>query len=111
LQLGNYAALNGVFYCKPHFKQLFAVKGNYTDGFKQAEENHQRNQSQIGGDDNAEDGDATLSKSASKSLSYKVKSHGSVKDLFSTAEQPNLSTMVKAKMEQDNSDKVTVAII
>jgi hypothetical protein len=35
--LGNYAALNGVFYCKPHFKQLFAVKGNYTDGFQAAE--------------------------------------------------------------------------
>ncbi|KAI8910204.1 hypothetical protein EDD86DRAFT_135378 [Gorgonomyces haynaldii] len=37
LSLGNYAALNGVMYCKPHFKQLFAVKGNYTDGFQQAE--------------------------------------------------------------------------
>jgi chromosome segregation ATPase len=24
-------------YCKPHFKQLFAVKGNYTDGFQNAE--------------------------------------------------------------------------
>lgn len=33
LSLGNYAALNGTFYCKPHFKQLFALKGNYTDGF------------------------------------------------------------------------------
>ena len=26
VSLGNYAALNGVFYCKPHFKQLFAAK-------------------------------------------------------------------------------------
>ena len=26
LSLGNYAALSGVFYCKPHFKQLFAAK-------------------------------------------------------------------------------------
>jgi hypothetical protein len=34
LQLGNYAALSGAFYCKPHFKQLFALKGNYSDGFK-----------------------------------------------------------------------------
>ncbi|KAJ3214874.1 LIM domain and actin-binding protein 1 [Clydaea vesicula] len=34
LSLGNYAALNGVMYCKPHFKQLFALKGNYSDGFK-----------------------------------------------------------------------------
>ena len=38
LQLGNYAALNNVFYCKPHFKQLFAVKGNYTDGFADSQE-------------------------------------------------------------------------
>ncbi|KAL5037396.1 hypothetical protein BDV3_006892 [Batrachochytrium dendrobatidis] len=37
LSLGNYAALNGVFYCKPHFKQLFALKGNYSDGFKASE--------------------------------------------------------------------------
>jgi len=33
LSLGNYASMNGVFYCKPHFKQLFATKGNYSDGF------------------------------------------------------------------------------
>ena len=33
LSLGNYAALAGVYYCKPHFKQLFALKGNYDEGF------------------------------------------------------------------------------
>lgn len=33
LSLGKYAALDGVFYCKPHFKQLFALKGNYNEGF------------------------------------------------------------------------------
>eukprot|EP01111_Echinosteliopsis_oligospora_P010476 TRINITY_DN3266_c0_g1_i1.p1 TRINITY_DN3266_c0_g1~~TRINITY_DN3266_c0_g1_i1.p1 ORF type:complete len:396 (+),score=112.65 TRINITY_DN3266_c0_g1_i1:149-1336(+) len=33
LSLGNYASMNGVFYCKPHFKQLFATKGNYSEGF------------------------------------------------------------------------------
>jgi hypothetical protein len=32
LTLGNYSALNGKFYCKPHFKQLFATKGNYEEG-------------------------------------------------------------------------------
>jgi len=37
LSLGNYAGVNGLFYCKPHFKQLFALKGNYSDGFKTAE--------------------------------------------------------------------------
>jgi len=33
LKLGNYAALGGKFYCKPHFKQLFQLKGNYSGGF------------------------------------------------------------------------------
>lgn len=33
LTLGNYAAMNGVTYCKPHLKQLFATKGNYDEGF------------------------------------------------------------------------------
>lgn len=30
---GGYAALNGKIYCKPHFKQLFMEKGNYSSGF------------------------------------------------------------------------------
>jgi len=33
LKLGNYASLEGKYYCKPHFKQLFATKGNYNEGF------------------------------------------------------------------------------
>merc|ERR1712137_622931 len=33
LGLGNFAALNGKYYCKPHSKQLFQAKGNYSDGF------------------------------------------------------------------------------
>eukprot|EP00899_Mesostigma_viride_P017886 jgi/Mesvir1/26099/Mv06818-RA.1 len=33
LKLGNFAALEGKIYCKPHFKQLFALKGNYSDSF------------------------------------------------------------------------------
>jgi len=33
LKLGSYAAMGGVFFCKPHFKQLFASKGNYAEGF------------------------------------------------------------------------------
>jgi hypothetical protein len=33
LSLGNYSALDGKFYCKPHFKQLFATKGNYDEAF------------------------------------------------------------------------------
>ncbi len=33
LSLGKYAAVDGVVYCKPHFKQLFSLKGNYNEGF------------------------------------------------------------------------------
>ncbi|KAJ3252248.1 LIM domain and actin-binding protein 1 [Chytriomyces hyalinus] len=33
LKLGNVACLEGEFYCKPHFRQLFALKGNYSEGF------------------------------------------------------------------------------
>src|SRR5690606_36667940 len=28
-----YASLEGKYYCKPHFKQLFKTKGNYASGF------------------------------------------------------------------------------
>jgi hypothetical protein len=33
LSLGTYASLEGKLYCKPHFKQLFKLKGNYNEGF------------------------------------------------------------------------------
>ncbi|KAJ3091772.1 LIM domain and actin-binding protein 1 [Quaeritorhiza haematococci] len=33
LKLGNLASLEGKYYCKPHFKQLFKLKGNYSEGF------------------------------------------------------------------------------
>lgn len=33
MSLGNFAAMNGTYYCKPHFKQLFKLKGNYDEGF------------------------------------------------------------------------------
>jgi hypothetical protein len=32
-RLGNFTANNGQIYCKPHFLQLFAIKGNYSSGF------------------------------------------------------------------------------
>ena len=31
--VGTYSALQGVIYCKVHFKQLFKMKGNYDEGF------------------------------------------------------------------------------
>ncbi|CAF2397323.1 unnamed protein product [Rotaria sp. Silwood2] len=33
LKLGNFTANDGQIYCKPHFLQLFAIKGNYSAGF------------------------------------------------------------------------------
>ncbi|EDQ90474.1 uncharacterized protein MONBRDRAFT_24292 [Monosiga brevicollis MX1] len=32
LSAGTYAAMSGVLYCKPHFKQMFKAKGNYNFG-------------------------------------------------------------------------------
>lgn len=40
LSLGSYAAVNGVVYCKPHFKQLFSLKGNYDEGFGTMQRKH-----------------------------------------------------------------------
>jgi len=33
LKLGNFAAVAGIYYCKPHMTQLFKEKGNYDEGF------------------------------------------------------------------------------
>jgi hypothetical protein len=33
LSAGSYASLEGQIFCKPHFKQLFRLKGNYDEGF------------------------------------------------------------------------------
>jgi len=41
LKIGNFAALNNEFYCKPHFKQLFASKGNYSEGFGMMKPQHE----------------------------------------------------------------------
>jgi len=41
LKLGSYAALDGNYYCKPHFKQLFAAKGNYNEGFGKEKLTHE----------------------------------------------------------------------
>jgi len=41
IKLGNYASMGGVFYCKPHFKQLFASKGNYSEGFGKLKPQHE----------------------------------------------------------------------
>eukprot|EP01119_Soliformovum_irregulare_P003683 TRINITY_DN145_c0_g1_i15.p1 TRINITY_DN145_c0_g1~~TRINITY_DN145_c0_g1_i15.p1 ORF type:complete len:359 (-),score=154.64 TRINITY_DN145_c0_g1_i15:17-1093(-) len=41
IKLGNFAALSGKFYCKPHFKMLFQEKGNYSEGFGELKPQHQ----------------------------------------------------------------------
>jgi len=37
---GGYASLDGFVYCKPHFKQLFQLKGNYNEGFGTTQRKH-----------------------------------------------------------------------
>jgi len=36
LELGTYASVDGQYYCKPHYQELFKLKGNYTEGFGQS---------------------------------------------------------------------------
>jgi len=60
LSLGNYAALEGKTYCKPHFKQLFLSSGNYNEGFGQKKLTHQWEEKRTGGfDENEADGGET----------------------------------------------------
>jgi hypothetical protein len=33
LQLGNYASLEGVLYCRPHFEQLLKTTGSFEKSF------------------------------------------------------------------------------
>lgn len=40
LSAGTYASLHGNMYCKPHFKQLFKLKGNYDEGFGASQHKH-----------------------------------------------------------------------
>jgi hypothetical protein len=40
LSLGRYAAVDGKMFCKPHFKQLFSLKGNYNEGFGTTQRKH-----------------------------------------------------------------------
>ncbi|KAJ3216782.1 LIM domain and actin-binding protein 1 [Dinochytrium kinnereticum] len=44
INLKNIACLEGQYYCKPHFKQLFKLKGNYAEGF--GKEDHKKQWSQ-----------------------------------------------------------------
>ena len=37
---GSYAALEGKIFCKPHFMQLFKLKGNYDEGFGKGQHKH-----------------------------------------------------------------------
>ncbi|KAJ3417514.1 LIM domain and actin-binding protein 1 [Chytridiales sp. JEL 0842] len=41
LKLKDIASLEGKYYCKPHFKQLFKLKGNYAEGFGKEEHKKQ----------------------------------------------------------------------
>jgi hypothetical protein len=60
-KIGSYAALGGKIYCKPHFKQLFKSKGNYSEGFGVEQHKHKWDHGGTadtngGGDEATEDG-------------------------------------------------------
>ncbi|KAI3645550.1 hypothetical protein MP228_008478 [Amoeboaphelidium protococcarum] len=46
LDLSTYAAVDGKYFCKPHFTQLFNVNGDYTTGFQQVESRKLQQQQQ-----------------------------------------------------------------
>lgn len=94
LSLGNYAALNGGFYCKPHFKQLFALKGNYSDGFKTS------------GDNLKKSNDSNLPNKSTSfgSLKSKLQSQESIDHLRSSSsdKSPSLENLRNKFQSQDN---------
>ena len=40
--MGDFTAIQGEIFCKPHFAQLFKVKGNYEEGFRLALQDAQK---------------------------------------------------------------------
>ena len=49
LGMGNYACLQGQFFCKPHYQQMFKEKGNYDEGFGRQQHKAQWKQESYGG--------------------------------------------------------------
>lgn len=41
-------------FCKPHFKQLFKLKGNYSEGFGSAQHKHKWDRAQSATEDSTE---------------------------------------------------------
>jgi len=48
LGMGNYACLEGHFFCKPHYEQMFKEKGNYDEGFGRQQHKNQWKQETFG---------------------------------------------------------------
>lgn len=103
LSLGNYAALNGVFYCKPHFKQLFAVKGNYTDGFKAAEakmEDLRSNSTENGSMTDLTKASSPLKKTMSKDNLTKSPSRENLASPARASSRENLANMATEQLSE-----------
>ncbi|KAG6549901.1 hypothetical protein Mapa_008409 [Marchantia paleacea] len=54
LKLGNYASLEGVLYCKPHFNQLFKRTGSYSRSFEKGSQDGTQKAKSINGEKNEE---------------------------------------------------------
>lgn len=75
LSLGNFAAMKGVYYCRPHFKQLFRLKGNYDEGF--GREQHKKKWNAAEPEAPAEKEKETVVKSASSESTDSMSSRSS----------------------------------
>jgi len=105
LKLGNYAALDGKYFCKPHFKQLFALKGNYNEGF--GTEKHSANWTKKDGEEDKKPEKEEKKESPVKSSAPETKKDEEdsgkkdKKDIVSSYEKKsNLTSSSTAKTEE-----------
>ncbi|KAL6054010.1 NADPH:sulfur oxidoreductase [Balamuthia mandrillaris] len=93
LKPGNYASLQGKLYCKPHFKQLFQLKGNYAGGFgqKKPEEVWLENKQSGGATDDAANNKATSSDTTTTSITTTATTSVSPRAVMANPSPPTLS--------------------
>jgi len=104
LKLGNYAALDGKYFCKPHYKQLFALKGNYNEGF--GTEKHSANWSRKDEDKKPEEESSVRSSSDKKEVDDK-KDKKEVTSSYDKKSSSTTSTPLKSSDKEDTKKTST----
>jgi len=99
LKLGSYASMDNIFYCKPHFKQLFAEKGNYSEGFGKLKPQQMHELKQTGA--SPSEGEKPVQASSSSINSAQLKKTTSTKSLEKTEEvaQVDFRNVLKKKTD------------